>query len=272
MSVLKYLLIPAAAAAGGLFCVAPEKADPSLLVPFLGRNIAHRGLYAGDQSVPENSLPAFSAAAAGGYGVELDVHLSSDGQVVVFHDDSLKRMCGVDREVEDLTLKELSSLYLAGSGETIPLLREVFTVLGGVPVIVELKHSNTGRGDLLCEKTLEHIRNYPGPVCVQSFDPFLVRWFRKTAPDLLRGQLSAQTEDLKQGTSAGTAVLLSHCLFNFLSRPNYIAYRIGKKPLSVRLSERMGAARAAWTSHDPETEKAADIVIFEHYRPSVRFR
>ena len=66
-----------------------------------GVNHAHRGLHTKDKTVPENSLPAFRAAAEAGYGVELDIQLSRDGQVVVFHDDTLDRVCGVHGRVDE---------------------------------------------------------------------------------------------------------------------------------------------------------------------------
>ena len=272
IAALKYLLVPMAAAAGGVFCVAPKKAPSRLKEPFRGRNFAHRGLYSEDQSIPENSLAAFAAAAEKGYGVELDVHMTADEQIVVFHDDSLKRLCGVDGSVEEQSYEDLSRLRLAGTEERIPLLSEVFDTMGGLPVVLELKRRRDRQGPLLCEKTLTLIRSYPGPVCVQSFDPTLVRWYRKHAPDLLRGQLSGQTSHLKENVSPPVAYLLSHCLTNFLSRPNFISYRIGKKPLSVKLSEKMGAMKVAWTSHSESAEKRSDTVIFEHYLPKIRFK
>ena len=268
----KLLLVPAAAAVGGIFCVAPKKASPALKEPFRGRNFAHRGLYSEDQSIPENSLAAFAAAAEKGYGVELDVHMTTDEKIVVFHDDTLLRLCGEDKNVDALTSEELSRYRLAGTEERIPLLSEVFAVMDGLPVVLELKRRHDRQGPRLCEKTLELIRNYPGPVCVQSFDPMLVRWFKKHAPDLLRGQLSGQTSLLKEDVSAPVAYMLSHCLTNFLSRPNFISYRIGKKPLSVKLSEKMGAMKVSWTSHDESSEKKSDTVIFEHYLPKIRFK
>lgn len=269
---LRLLAIPAAAAAGGLFCIAPKRAKPGQKAPFAGLNIAHRGLFSPDQSIPENSLAAFSAAAEKGYGVELDVHLTADNQVVVFHDESLSRMCHADVSIEKLTLEELRQYRLAGTKEIIPLLSEVFAVLKSLPVVLEVKRSSTGRGALLCEKTLELIRSYDGPVCVESFDPTLIRWFRKNAPDLLRGQLSGQTKHLKRDVPTPIAYILSHCMTNFLSRPNFIAYRIGKKPAAVRLSEHLGAMRVAWTSHDDAAEKGHDTVIFEHYLPRIKYK
>ncbi|MCQ2451888.1 MAG: glycerophosphodiester phosphodiesterase [Oscillospiraceae bacterium] len=269
---LKLLAIPAAAAAGGLFCIAPKKAQPQQKQAFKGLNIAHRGLYSRDQSIPENSLAAFRAAAEAGYGVELDVHLTADDRVVVHHDGNLKRLGGVDECIEDKTYKELKNIRLAGTDEAIPLLSEVFSILGDLPVVLELKRSLRGNGARLCEKTLQLIRTYPGPVCVESFDPTMIRWFKKNAPDLLRGQLSGQTKHLSQDVPTPLAYILSHCMMNFLSRPNFIAYRIGKKPMLVKLSEKLGAMPVAWTSHDTEAEKKHDTVIFEHYLPRIRYK
>ena len=89
------------AAIGALmFAAAPKKASDEEKRKFAGRYYAHRGLHTEDMTVPENSLAAFRQAVEAGYGMELDVQLSKDGRVVVFHDDDLKRACGVDMRVD----------------------------------------------------------------------------------------------------------------------------------------------------------------------------
>ena len=104
------------------FCVKPGRFSAAQAAPFYGVNHAHRGLYAQDQSVPENSLPAFAAAAEKGYGMELDIQLSLDGEVVVFHDDTLDRVCGVHGRVDAFTLAQLQGMRLCGTDQTIPCL------------------------------------------------------------------------------------------------------------------------------------------------------
>ena len=239
---------------------------------FRFKNIAHRGLYEKDQSVPENSLPAFSRAVEHGYGVELDVQLSKDGHVVVFHDDDLKRGCGVDCRVDSLDLAELQSLKLFGTDEKIPLFTDVLGVLDcKVPVIVELKTGS--RNKELCEKTLEILRGYNGEYCIESFDPFIVKWFRFHACDIMRGQLTQLPRDFKEnGTSGIVGFLLGNVIFNFLARPHFIAHRIGKKTPLVHLSELLGAMRVAWTAHDKTAEREYDAVIFEHYLPNIKYK
>ena len=167
----------AAAAAGAYaFLIAPARRDREKTAPFYGRNFAHRGLHKLDKSVPENSIPAFDAAARIGYGIELDVRLSADGRVVVFHDDDLKRICGVDARVDELSWDELSTLKLCGTPNHIPLFSEVLAVIDGrCPIIVELKRGR--RHAELCRKTYELLRSYKGRYCVESFDPRIVFWF-----------------------------------------------------------------------------------------------
>ena len=181
---------PAAACAGAFaFLVAPGRATRAQKAPFLCRNYAHRGLHTEDGSVPENSLPAFRAAAEAGYAVEMDVHLTADDQLVVFHDDTLERMCGVQGVIDDFTLAELRALRLGKTECVIPTFAEALEALGGrVPLLLEVKRGHDNRR--LCALTLEALRTYTGPYCVESFDPTIVAWFRRNAPDILRGQLS----------------------------------------------------------------------------------
>lgn len=267
---LRHILLPAAAAAAGIaYLIAPEKPSSTKTAPFHGLNFAHRGLHTQDGSAPENSLPAFQAAALMGYGVELDVHLTADNKVVVFHDDTLERMCSDPRKIEDLTYLQLQEFTLGHTDCKIPLLSEVMDILNGKPIILEIKRGS--RNDLLCALTLAQIEEYNGPICVESFDPFIVGWFKKHAPHILRGQLSCESSKLT-GVKKPTAFMLSNLLTNFIARPNFVAYGIGKKPLTVKLCEKMGAMTVAWTSKSAVNEISNDAVIFEHYLPKVRFK
>ena len=251
----------AAAAALPVFLLSPGHATRRQKAPFMGMNFAHRGLHSRDKVVPENSLAAFRLAARAGYGVELDVHLSRDGQVVVFHDDDLGRICGVEGRVQQFPL--------CGTEERIPLLSQVLEVIQGRgPIILEIKNGPNNRE--LCRKTLSLLNNYRGSVCVESFNPLIVAWFRFHARDILRGQLSMPSKyyDMKKPW----AFVFSHCLMNFIARPQFIAYRIGPRPLAVRFSELLGAMKVGWTSHEPRNEKGRDAVIFEFYKPRISFK
>ena len=256
------------------FLVAPGKIPAGADAFFRGRRFAHRGLYEKDQSVAENSLEAFRRAVDAGYGIELDVQLSKDGRVVVFHDDDLDRVCGVNTRVDALPLARLRQLRLFETDARIPLFTEVLALVSGrVPLLVELK---TGpRRKELCEKTLALLEAYSGDVCVESFDPRIVSWFRFHAPDMLRGQLAQPprryVNDNHMSPAAG--FVLGNTLLNAAARPHFIAYLRGKRPLPVRVAESLGAMRAEWTPRSPEEEDTgSDAVIFEYYRPETVFQ
>jgi len=261
-----------AAAGAAIYMTAPGKASEEKKAPFKGRNIAHRGLHKVDKSVPENSIPAFKEAVDKGYGVEFDVHITADDQLVVFHDDDLERMCSEEGKIEEKTYEELKPMRLAGTDEHIPLLSEVLqTINGEVPIVLELKRG--ARNKELCERTYAMLRLYRGDVCIESFDPFIVRWWRINAPEVLRGQLSTTPEKLRESSKWYQAFAVGNVLTNFLCRPHFIAYGLcEKKPWTVRLSEKLGAMRVAWTSRGWGNEENNDTVIFEYYRPRIRFK
>jgi len=148
--------------------------------------VAHRGLWS-PAGAPENSLSAFQAACAGGYGIELDVQLTRDGEAVVFHDARLNRMCGVDARVRDCSLAELQAMRLAGSEETIPTLAEALAEVGHRAMVqMELKTPFGEVGPLerrVCEVLIDH----NGPTCVIGFNPYSHAWFAEHHPQVLRG-------------------------------------------------------------------------------------
>lgn len=259
-----------------LFLILPSRADKAKFAPFSGLMAAHRGLYEKDQSVPENSLEAFRRAAEAGYGVELDVQLSKDGAVVVFHDDIVDRMTTEKGRVDSFTLAELQAMPLKGTEHRMPLFTDVMAVLDGVsPTIVELK--STENYPELCEKTLAILRTLKGPYCVESFDPRIVRWFYKNAPDLVRGQLTeAYSYWRHEGHLPVWRCLLMHTLFvNFLTHPQFIAFGRGCRPLCMRIGRKLGAKTVFWTERpDSNHERLAkhyDCRIFEHYRPETHY-
>ena len=237
-----------------------------------GWSYAHRGLHG--NGIPENSLAAFSEAVKAGYGSELDVHLLADGELAVIHDSLLARTTGEQGRIEDLTADQLSNYYLEGTDQTIPLLSQVLEIYAGAaPLIVELKPVGDNV-DALCKKTCELLDNYNGVYCVESFDPRCVHWFRKNRPEIVRGQL---TENFfKSQTSKLPAVLkfaLKAQIFNFLTRPDFVAYKYAdRKVFSNFLCRRIwGAEGVSWTLETQEEYNTAVkegwIPIFENFRP-----
>ena len=246
-------------------------------------NFAHRGLHEKDKSVPENSLAAFRAAKEAGYGAELDVQLSKDGQVVVFHDDTLDRVCGEIPAPEGLTngkgnlknytYEELHKMSLCGTRETIPLFTDVLDAFyGGGPLIVELK--NVGKDNReLCEKTWEILKGYKGVYCIESFTPVIVHWFRKHAPEVFRGQLAMAVKEYKGEVSKPVGWLLGNGLFDIWTKPDFMAYDMSvERPKYVKHLYKKGEMDICWTSRKAEDQQAGyDGVIFEFYRPELKY-
>lgn len=233
---------------------------------------AHRGLHNKDKTIPENSLTAFSKAVEAGYGMELDINLTTDNQVVVFHDDTLLRVCGVDKAVADCSYEELMQYRLLGTDEKIPLLSEVLELVGGhVPLVVELKH--TKRNNELCEKAAQLLDEYEGPYCIESFHPGIVKWFHKNRPNIIRGQLSAGLKNYK-GLPMYQGVLLSSLLTNFMTRPHFAAYKHEDTHHKLRLNlyKLLGGKLIAWTVRDTDDikycENYFDTIIFEFFTPA----
>ena len=236
---------------------------------------AHRGLHNIDRKVPENSILAFRYAIAGGFGAELDVHLTKDKRLVVIHDSFLDRLCGVHQRVEEHTLEELRQLTLQGTKEKIPLLEEVLPLFEGkTPLIIELKVER-GNYRELCEGTCRLLGTYRGDFCIESFDPRVLRWLRYNEPFILRGQLAENYT--KSGAAPGygfpARLAMTLLLPNFLTRPDFIAFRYEDRGiLPVRLCcGLLKAQEASWTIRSQgelETaEQAGSLVIFEGFLP-----
>ena len=191
------------------------------------RIIAHRGLHGDRNRAPENSLRAFARAADAGYGIELDLRLSADGQVIVFHDDTLDRVCGVSGEVSRFTYEELQQFPLYGSDQRIPLFSQVMeTVAGRVPLVIELKAAGARVQRTLCVKTAALLDDYRGEYCIESFHPSYLFWFRLHRPRVPRGQLCTDFFRTNARGKRWQFFLFELMATNLLTRPDFISYDI----------------------------------------------
>lgn len=253
-----------------LWCLKGRAGHPGL--PELRRwNYAHRGLHDADK--PENSMAAFRAALAGGYGIELDIHLMRDGNLAVIHDSSLKRIAAADVRIEDLSTQDLTSYHLAGTGECIPLFADVLDLFAGrAPLIVELKVADGNYADL-CQAACRLLDSYNGPYCIESFDPRAVAWFRKHRPEVIRGQLSENWMGKKLPVPAVLRWILTYHISNIYTRPDFIAYKYAdRKVFGTEICRKFWNLQGvSWTLKTPEEYAIAVeegwIPIFEGFRP-----
>ncbi|MBR2302639.1 MAG: glycerophosphodiester phosphodiesterase [Clostridia bacterium] len=155
--------------------------------------IAHRGLH--DKHSPENSLSAFKKAIDKNYAIEIDVQMTKDGVIVVFHDDFLDRMTNATGDLREKTFDEIKNLYLKNSTERIPTFREFLSLVDGkTPVLIEIKdHKNIG---ILEEKLTKQLLRYNGEFALQSFNPYITKWFKQNT-NFCAGILSCFFCDVK---------------------------------------------------------------------------
>jgi len=222
------------------------------------KGYAHRGLW--NEEFPENSIPAFDAAVKNGFGIECDVQLTKDGKPIIFHDDTLTRMCGLEKRVCELTLDEIKELKLADSEYGIPTFEEFLECVGGkVPLLIELKGVTFDTA--LCDTVSPILDKYEGEFVIESFNPILLGQMKDIRPDFIRGQLVTVLNREKNGASQGFLknLLLAALMTDFISRPDFIAYD-KKYPngISLFLTTRvLGAKKCVWTIKNEDEYKNA---------------
>ena len=234
-------------------------------------NIAHRGLHSLDKSVPENSMKAIELAIEKNYGIEIDVNVLKDGTVVVFHDNHLARLVpGRTEFLKDLNLEDIKDLRILNTEEKIPTLKEVLDKVDGrVPLLIELKP--LGDKVLLCENFWNTIKDYKGPYGIHSFNPWIVRWFKKNHNEVIRGQITEffrKDEKMKKISK----YLMKTMAFNFITKPDFINYGIVDLPNKYcdRLYKK-GMCIIAYASKSQEefdfVKKHYDNSVFEYFIP-----
>ena len=236
-----------------------------------GWHYAHRGLHNEDR--PENSMSAFEAALDAGFGIELDIHLLADGNLAVMHDSSLRRTASADVLIETLTIQQLSDYRLNVSNEAIPTFQQVLDLFDGkAPLIVELKAANNNHAQLT-EAACRMLDTYNGPYCIESFDPRCILWLKKHRPDIIRGQLARNFFRSDVSIPGILKFVMTNHLANFLTRPDFIAYRFAdRKGLGTFLTRRLlGVQGVSWTIRSKKdfdiAVKEGWLAIFEGFLP-----
>ncbi len=231
--------------------------------------IAHRGLH-NSSDRPENSYAAFDYAVENNFPIELDLQITADEKLIVFHDENLSRMTGVEQNVNTAKLEEIKKLRLLNSNQTIPLFCELLEhINGNVPLLIEIK--NFARPNSFEEKVISDLKNYKGEFALQSFNPLTIRWLKLNAPHIIRGQISSRFRGLP--VPLHYKYILRNLTLNFTSKPHFINYNIDDLPhLPVELYRNYGIPILAWTVKTPQQIKKAndlcDNFVFENLDPS----
>ena len=227
--------------------------------------IAHRGLF--DQDYPENTAPAFNEAIRLGYGIEMDVQMTIDKVLVVFHDNNLKRMCGVDKDIRDTTYEELKSLRPGFNEYPILTFSEFLTLVDGkAPLLIEVKPQKyKGIEELL----VKELKNYKGKFAVQSFNPNIVRRVSKLAPEFIVGVLC--TREINRNYPLVLNKLMHVFAFKIYVKFNFLSIRVQDLPFNYEKAKKHKII--AWTLRSEEdikiANKFANNIIFEKCVPTL---
>lgn len=224
----------------------------------LRRPFAHRGVH---KTYPENSLPAFSEAMDLNLGIELDIHLTSDNQIVVFHDDNMRRMTGNNQLIKLTPYEQIKQYKLLDSDCTIPLLKQVLDLVNGkVPILLEIKTNNNMKKLLPILK--QQLEEYNGEVFIQSFNPFVLRKCYKLMPNILRGQLSSFFA--KDHIKFYKKLPIKKLFFKSFSHIDFVSYNLENLP--NKYVNKMDIPVLAWTVKTKEdylkaTQNANNIIV-----------
>ncbi len=234
------------------------------------RLIAHRGLHSEDKTTPENSLAAYQKAIDHNYGIEMDINVMKDGTVVAFHDITLNRLCGIDGNLSNLNYDDVTELRLLATNQHIPTLQEVLDLVDGrVPLLIELKPH--GDSVLLCTNFMKIMGNYNGVYGIHSFNPGIVRWFKKNHPEVIRGQI---TEYFRNDTKMKrlTKYLMKSMFFNRFNKPDFVNYGLYDLPNKYcDKAYKKGLCIIAYASRNQKdfdmVKKHYDNSVFEFFIP-----
>ncbi|WP_442756535.1 glycerophosphodiester phosphodiesterase family protein [Methylocystis sp. JAN1] len=244
------------------------------------RPIAHRGLHDFARGIVENSVGAAQAAVAAGYAIECDVQATRDGDLVVFHDESLERLTRRRGKVANFDAAALAAITLAGARETIPTFEAFLAAIDGrTPLVVELK-SNFDNDLLPARRVAELLSRYRGPVVVESFDPAPIAFLRADAQALgvahiPLGMVGEATYDDPYWAMLSTSQRseMTHFLHYPKTRPDFLSWNAANLPHAIPFLAREGLRIpvTAWTVRSVAQAEAArrwaDQIVFEGFPP-----
>ncbi len=244
------------------------------------RPIAHRGYHDAKNGVIENTLSAAARAVEKGFNIEVDLLLSADEEVVVFHDDTLERLTFETGRVDRRTMAELRAIPMRGTDDRIPSLDDLLALVDGrVGLCLELKSEFPRHADdRLVRRVAERLARYRGPVVTKSFDPDLVEAANRIMPEIAHGIVADQATNLEYYArfSRIERFALRHLLHAPRTRPKFVSYCVRDLPAPGPWVARriFGLPVISWTVKSEEMRERvlhhADQIVFEGFDPDAR--
>lgn len=221
---------------------------------------AHRGLW--DKENPENSLGAFKRARDLNISIELDLHILKDNTIVVFHDNNLKRMTGVDSQIKDRNFDEIKNLKLNNTEFKIPKFEDVLDFIDG-KVLLDIEIKTDYKNFKICKEICKYLDKYKGDFLIKSFNPFYIAWFRIYRKNYKRGLLVSKLTNHK--INPIMRFLISNMYFNSICKPDFISFNVNDLPNSkIEKLYRKGIPIYLWTiKNDEVLSNQYDGIIYE---------
>ena len=248
---------------------------PTSLDWLTARPIAHRGLHDAAHGVIENTAGAVRAAVAAGYGVEIDVQLSADGEAMVHHDAVLGRLTAGSGRLDALDAAALKRVPFRGSAERMLTLGEVCDLVDRrVTLLVELK-SRFDRDPRLPARVADVLSAYGGPAAPMSFDPWQIADLRQQAPQLVCGIVAAKYRPHPYWDRMPFWMrhTMGYLMTGLPARAQFVAYGVADLPALAPFVARhvFGLPLLTWAVRTAAersiAERFADQMIFEGIRP-----
>ncbi len=237
------------------------------------RPVAHRGLHDATRGVIENTPSSVTAAIAAGYGIEVDLQITADGEAMVYHDDALGRLTDGEGRLDAMTAAQLKTVPFKATADRMVSLGELCDLVAGrATLLLELK-SHFDADSRLPTRVAEVLNGYSGPAAVMSFDPAQIMAIRQTAPRLRRGLVAQRHYRPGHQDSASLMDTMALVQRGLRSRPQFLAYSVRDLTTPLPLAARYlaGLPLLTWTVRSAEDRlraaRWADQMIFEGFRP-----
>ena len=238
------------------------------------RPIAHRGFHNEAIGCVENCEGAFAAAIKHGFSIECDIQLTSDGDAVVFHDDTVDRILDGSGKIKDFTVKELKAMHFKQGKDRVQTLAELLEQVNGrSTLVIELK-SLWDDDFTLTDRALDVLADYNGPFGLMSFDPDLISRVAATAPETIRGITADRVID-PYYAPLPVSRRLAMREFSHLpeTKPHFISFDFHQLPFQpVTEFQAAGFPILAWTIENEDDAARArrwcDQITFENFNPA----
>ena len=212
----------------------------------INSNISHRGIY-DNKRIIENTIDSFEKSINKKYAIELDLRLTKDNKIIVFHDEKLDRLSNRKGYIKDIDYREIKGISLINDN-LIPTFDEVLNLVDGkVPLLIELKDI---KGFKLEKEVIKKLDNYNGEFAIQSFRPSTIIYFRLFRNNYIRGLL------------IGNKSIISSIIIKFCN-PDFI--NVNKKFLDNKVIKKYNGIKLAYMISKEEKDlykdKCDNIVI-----------